>query len=74
MPTKNYKDITPVTTRDIVALAGYSVSLREAQSWSEKDRKLASDWCYAKYLHAQGFMSVRIPEKPAFLEQFKVNS
>jgi hypothetical protein len=59
-----------MTTRDVLGLVGYSISLREAQAWTPDDRKRAADWCYAVYLNNQD-MRVSIPQKPDFIEQYK---
>lgn len=62
-----YDRVTPVTARDLIALAGLSFALYEVKKWSTDQRKAAADWAYAVYLSEQGVV-VNVPTIPDFLK------
>jgi hypothetical protein len=64
-----YEAMTPVTTRDVLGLAGVSISLRDAQKWSAEMRKQAADWAYTTYMK-ENCINVAIPQRPVFLNEF----
>ena len=53
------------TTKDLLSLVGWKVSVKEIRSWSEKRRDKIEDWAAAVHLEASDNI-VRVPKRPRF--------
>jgi hypothetical protein len=61
---------TPVV-RDLLLLVSVEVAAEIIRGWSDLQREIAGDWALRSHLRASDNNTVRVPEKPDFIPEFR---
>lgn len=70
---RRYPDsfFTPLVVRELLLLVSVDVPLADVQSWTNSQRIVAGDWALRTHLRASDNNTVRVPEKPSFIPDFR---
>lgn len=61
----------PNVVRDLLLLVSVEVTPALVEGWSEEQRKAAGNWALRVHLKASDNNTVRVPEKPSFVPDFR---